>query len=267
MNELRTILKYPGAKWRIADWIVNLMPEHKSYLEPYFGSGAALFRKPPSRIETINDLDGDVVNIFRCIRERGDELARAVALTPYSREEYENAFEHSGVTDPVERARLFLLQHWQGHGFRTYCRSGWKNDIAGREYGYAVRYWDRLPAWVADTVERLKEVQIEQMPAVDLIRRFRRPDVLIYADPPYLLSTRKMKKQYRFEMSDSDHVELLAALKDHPGPVMLSGYDSALYNDTLSGWQKLQTAARAEKGLRRTETLWVNYEIQMRLEG
>lgn len=267
MNELRTILKYPGAKWRIADWIVNLMPEHKSYLEPYFGSGAALFRKPPSRIETINDLDGDVVNLFRCIRERGDELARAVALTPYSREEYENAFEHSGETDPVERARLFLLQHWQGHGFRTYCRSGWKNDIAGREYAYAVRYWDRLPAWVADTVERLKEVQIEQMPAVDLIRRFRRPDVLIYADPPYLLSTRKMKKQYRFEMSDSDHVELLAALKDHPGPVMLSGYDSALYNDTLVGWQKLQTAARAEKGLRRTETLWVNYEIQMRLEG
>lgn len=267
MDELRSIIKYPGAKWRIADWIVNLMPEHKSYLEPYFGSGAVLFRKPPSRIETINDLDGDVVNLFRCVREQGEELAQAVALTPYSRLEYETAYERGDVTDPVERARLFLLRHWQGHGFRAYCRSGWKNDVAGREYAYAVRYWNRLPAWVADTVVRLKEVQIEQMPAVDLIRRFRRPDVLIYADPPYLRSTRKLKKQYRFEMTDSDHMELLEALKDHPGPVMLSGYDSALYNDTLAGWQKLQTAARAEKGLPRTETLWVNYEIQMRLEG
>ena len=80
MQELRAVIKYPGAKWRIADWIIGMMPEHKSYLEPFFGSGAIFFRKPPSRIETINDLDGDAVNLFTCIRDRPDELDRAVAM-------------------------------------------------------------------------------------------------------------------------------------------------------------------------------------------
>lgn len=252
----RTVLKYPGAKWRIAEWIIEHMPAHKSYLEPYFGSGAVFFRKPASRIETINDIDEDVVNLFRCIREDAGRLARLVACTPYSRQEYYSAFT-TETDDPYECARHFLLQCWQGHGFRTYCRSGWKNDIAGREYAYAVRYWNQLPEWIMQTVERLKEAQIECMPAIELIRRFNRPNVLIYADPPYLLSTRKMKKQYAYEMNEADHVELLETLLKHTGPILLSGYDNDLYNYYLEGWDKHQIETRAEKGLPRVETLWV----------
>lgn len=270
-GNLRTVLKYPGAKWSIADWIVSLMPPHRSYLEPFFGSGAVFFRKPPSRIETINDLDREIVNLFTCIRERPEELERAVALTPYSREEYERAWAvlragHVGKLDPVERARITLIRYWQTHGSCAIYKSGWKNDVAGREYAYAAQYWSRLPAWVAGTVERLRGVQIECLPAVEVIRRFQNPDVLIYADPPYLLSTRK-GPQYRVEMKDEDHVELLEALREHPGPVMLSGYESELYNDMLTGWDKLQRPTQCEKGGRRVETLWVNYQVQTMIGG
>lgn len=257
-QQLRPIIKYPGAKWRIADWIINHMPEHKSYVEPFFGSGATFFRKPASRIETINDIDGNVVNLFRCIREEPEKLARLIAATPYARQEYYSAFDNP-TDDPFEQARLFLLQHWQGHGFRTYCRSGWKNDIAGREYAYAVRYWNQLPEWVMEACFRLKDAQIECRPAIEVIKRFNRPEVLIYADPPYLLSTRKMKRQYAYEMTDADHIELLEALKQHQGPVLLSGYDNELYNDLLPGWRKDQIVTIAEKGKHRTETLWIKH--------
>lgn len=264
MPQVRTVIKYPGAKWRVADWIIALMPPHKSYMEPFFGSGAVFFRKPPSRIETINDADGEIVNLFTCIRERPEVLARAVALTPYSREEYEKTWSAldeglAGELDPVERARRTLIRYWQTHGSCSYYKSGWKNDLAGREYAYAVRYWNQLPAWITDAVGRLKEAQIEHGNGIDIIRRFRSADVLIYADPPYLLSTRK-QRQYMVEMdTDEQHIELLKALLDHPGPVMLSGYDNELYNDTLTGWTKLQRPTQCEKGGRRTETLWLNF--------
>lgn len=256
MQQLRTVIKYPGAKWRIAEWVIDHMPEHKSYVEPYFGSGAVFFRKPASRIETINDLDEGIINLFRCIREDPDRLAALITATPYSRSEYYSTFEIQS-DDPYERARLLLIQCWQGHGFRTYCRSGWKNDVAGREYAYAVRYWNQLPEWVLQTVDRLKEAQIECRPAVEVIKRFNRPEVLIYADPPYLFSTRKMKKQYAHEMSEADHIELLQTLLQHKGSVLLSGYDNELYNFFLKGWGKYQIETTAEKGLHRTETLWI----------
>lgn len=267
---MKSVLRYPGAKWSVADWIVGLMPPHKSYLEPFFGSGAVFFDKDPAPIETVNDLDGEIVNLFSVIREHPDELAAAVFLTPYSRQEYDAAWEllHSDEIDTlgsVERARLMLLRYWQTHGSSARRKTGWKNDVAGREAAYAVRCWNALPDWIMDAALRLKDAQIECLPALDLIRRFRSPEVLIYADPPYLRSTRS-GWQYRQEMRDDEHEELLQVLMEHPGPVMISGYDNALYNDRLSGWEKLQHPAQATNGTPRMETLWVNFEIQLRLE-
>ena len=258
-------LKYPGSKWRMAEWIISLMPPHKSYLEPFFGSGAVFFKKPPSRIETINDLDGEIVNLFRCIREQPEELMRAVATTPYSRGEYEQAWRHfkqGGQIRPdgIEAARLTLVRYWQAHGSTVVYKGGWKNDRAGREYAYDVRYWRQLPEWIANAAERLKSAQIEQAPAVEVIKRFHHHDVLIYADPPYVLSTRK-GKQYIVEMTeDAQHIELLDALKEHPGPFILSGYDNDLYNIHLQGWTKLHRKAQAEGGAARMETVWLNYK-------
>lgn len=256
---MKSVLKYPGSKWRIAEWIVSQMPEHHSYVEPYFGSGAILFNKKPSKIETVNDLDNRVYSLFKLIRENPEVLARNVALTPYCRYEYERTYETEPSTE-LDKAMQFLVQCWQGHGFRTNgYKNGWKNDVQGRERTYALHNWCKLPEWIMDAAERLKQVQIENMPAVELIKRFRYPKVLIYVDPPYLLGTRS-GKQYKHEMSDNDHMELLEVLLQHPGKVMLSGYASELYDETLKGWTRLEARSNAEGGDTRIEVLWMNFE-------
>jgi DNA adenine methylase len=256
---VKSILKYPGSKWRIAKWIVAQMPEHHSYLEPFFGSGAVLFNKKPSDIETVNDLDNRVYTLFKVIREQPETLARMIFSIPYSRYEYDLAFKEVPENE-IEIAVQLLIQCWQGHGFRTNgYKVGWKNDVQGREKAYALLNWNRLPGWIMDAAKRLKQVQIEHMPAVELIKRFRYPNGLIYADPPYVLDTRS-GKQYKHEMSDKDHIKLLEILLQHPGPVMLSGYNSDLYNETLKGWTRLKTKSNAEGGNIRTEVLWMNFQ-------
>jgi Site-specific DNA methylase len=253
------VLDYPGAKWRIADWIIKYFPEHKTYLEPFAGSAAVLFKKEPSRIETINDLEGDVVNLFEVIRRNPERLATEIAATPFSREEYNRSFREKGQ-DSIQRARQFLIQSWQGYGYRVHEKTGWKNDIAGREYAYACRHWNHLPEAIVFAAGRLKMVQIENMPAIELIKRYKNPDVLIYADPPYLATTRN-RKQYNHEMLENhEHMELLEVLKAHSGKVILSGYDNKLYNRELEGWTKKSKQSNAQGGLKRVETIWMNFE-------
>lgn len=258
---MRTLLRYPGSKQRIAPWIIEQMPKHHSYLEPYFGGGAILFNKEPSKIETVNDLDDDVVNLFRVIKNSvaREKLIKEIVLTPYARQEYDNAFpDNPEALLPEERAKNFLIRSGMGHGFRLCEKCGWKKDVYGREAAYAVRYWNDLPEVITNVAQRLKMVQIEHKPAIELIKAFNHDNVLIYADPPYVLSTRT-RKQYRHEMTDQDHVELLEALLLHTGPVMLSGYDNDIYNERLQGWRKIGTPARAENNLARIEVLWMNY--------
>ena len=265
---MKAIAKYPGSKWSLAGWIIGYFPEHHSYLEPFFGSGAVLFNKSRSHIETVNDLDGNVVNLFECIREDPERLARRIYLTPYSREVYENAFREN-PEDRFEAAVNFYIRLNMGHGFRTNGEKvGWKNDVQGRERSYASQDWCNLPEKIMQAAERLRGVQIECRPAVDVIRRFNSPKVLIYADPPYVLGTRH-GKQYRYEMDDKDHGGLLDVLLGHKGPVLLSGYDSDLYNDRLRGWHREEAVSYSQISSRKTEVLWMNFEPeeQMKLDG
>lgn len=256
-------LKYPGAKWRLTDWILAHMPPHDTYLEPFFGSGAVFFRKQPSRLETLNDLDGDVVNLFRVIRERPEDLAAAVEMTPWARAEYELSYDRNlSELDPVEAARRFLVRCWQSHGSRTAHRAGWlailRQHAGPRTVPY--RQWRGVPERILLAADRLRDAQIECRPAVDVIARHDQPDVLVYADPPYLLSTRSRRNQYVCEMTDEEHEELLAVLMEHPGPVLLSGYDSPLYRrlEELADWARVSTHALADKGGVREEVLWIN---------
>jgi DNA adenine methylase len=266
---MKSLLHYPGSKKRIASWIFGNMPEHHSYLDPFFGGGAVFFAKPPSRIETVNDLDGDVVNFFRVIQnpESCQELQSWLTYTPYSRQVYEDTFT-SVPKSPVEQAGYFAVRSMQSHGFRLTEKCGWKKDIYGREAAYAVRYWNQLPEALAEMAMRLKGVQIENRPAIELIRAFDHENVLIYLDPPYVWSTRG-RKQYRHEMTDQDHEELLETVFHSRAKIMLSGYDCELYERFLKDWYKLQMPARAQNNLRRVETLWLNFEPveQMRLEN
>lgn len=256
---MNTLLNYPGAKWGMAKEIVSLMPPHRSYLEPFFGSGAVLFNKPPSAIETINDLDGNIVNFFKVLREQPDKLADYISMTPYAREVFNDAHENRGNND-FERAYKFAIRSKMGHGFKTYQKTGFKIDVYARERSYCVSCWNRLPGDLLEAAERLKEVQIEHQPALDLIRKFNHDNVLIYADPPYLLETRG-GKQYRHEMTEQDHVDLLAALLKHKGPVILSGYASELYDRELRGWSWISRKAYNQNADQRTEVLWCNFEV------
>ncbi|MCH5186814.1 MAG: DNA adenine methylase [Oscillospiraceae bacterium] len=258
---MNAVIKYPGSKWSIAKWIIDFFPQHHSYLEPFFGSGAVLFTKKRSAIETVNDLDGDVVNFFDWIKKDTEKLARAIYWIPYSREVYDRACEARHMeTDSFQRACDFCVRMMQGHGFRTNGgKVGWKNDVQGREAAYAAIGWCKMPEVILETAERLRGVQIENRPAVEVISRFNYANVLIYADPPYLLSTRH-GKQYKCEMTDADHEELLEALKVHRGPVLLSGYDSDLYNTTLRGWYRKEISTMAQTAAKRREVLWMNYE-------
>lgn len=258
---MRAIFKYPGAKWSIAQWIIGHMPPHHSYLEPYFGSGGVFFSKQRSAIETVNDLDGDVVNLFDWIRRDPERLAEAIYWTPYAREVYDKAVDaYRTETDSFKRAVNFYTKMMMGHGFRTNeIKVGWKNDIQGRQAAYAAKDWGETPERIRQAAERLRYVQIENRPALEVIKRFNYPNVLIYADPPYLLSTRH-GKQYHHEMSEADHEDLLQALKAHSGPVLLSGYDSDLYNEKLSDWYRDEITTLDQTASKRREVLWMNYK-------
>lgn len=262
---MRQVLKYPGSKWRIASQLAGLIPKHHSYVEPFFGSGALLFNKPPSDIETINDLDSEVVILFLCIQEDAEKLARMIMTTPFSREMYESAFEFEDFInevigeEPYRKALVFLTKCWQGHGFRTTGKVGWKNYVQGRESMYALWNWYRLPEWVMDIAERLRKVQIENRPALEVIERFNYPNVFQYWDPPYLLGTRS-KKQYKHEMTDSDHEELLKKALQSKAKIMISGYESDMYDDYLKGWHKEYFKSNAEHSGSRQEVIWMNYE-------
>lgn len=256
---MNTLLNYPGAKWRIAKEIVSLIPSHRSYLEPFFGSGAVLFNKPPSAIETVNDIDGDITNFFKVLREQSEKLAEAISLTPYSRDVFNDAHKNRG-TDDFDRAYRFAIRSKMGHGFKTYQKTGFKIDVYARERSYCVDCWNRLPKDIISAAVRLKGVQIENQPALDVIRKFNHDNVLIYADPPYLLETRG-GKQYRHEMDEQDHLELLAALMEHKGYVILSGYPSEMYDRELRRWRKVTRKSYNQNSDARTEVLWCNFDV------
>ena len=262
---MKAIFKYPGSKWSLANWIISFFPEHHSYLEPFFGSGAVLFNKPRSNIETVNDLDGNVVNLFEWIRKAPERLAHEIYYIPYARKVYDDAFSLV-PEDSFEKAVNFYIRLNMGHGFRTNGEKvGWKNDVQGRERAYAAQNWCRLPEKIIQAAERLRGVQIENRPAVEVMQRFNSPKVLIYLDPPYVLGTRH-GKQYRCEMDDTGHNDLLDAALAHKGPVLISGYDNPLYADRLGSWHREETICYSQTASRKREVLWMNFEPVKQLE-
>lgn len=231
------------------------MPKHDVYLEPFAGSLAVLFNKSRSHIETVNDLNGDVVNFFRVLRDYPDELKRKIELTPFARGEYEASYIETD--DDIEEARRFCVRCWQGFGCSNLYKNGFKSGQRSNSPNPA-KAWADMPEIIAQAAERLKGVQIENLPALELIKRYNTPDVFIYADPPYMHGTRK-NYLYKHEMKDAEHVELLEALIRHPGRIILSGYDNELYNGMLFGWRKESISTQAENGLKRVETIWMNF--------
>jgi DNA adenine methylase len=254
---------YFGGKTTLAAAIAALLPEHDHYVEPFAGSLAVLLAKPRSRMETVNDLDADIMTFWRVLRDRPEDLARVCALTPHSRLEHTVAQRQDlPELDELERARTVWVLLTQTRS-STLRKTGWRHfqDPRGSSSGmprYLEGYVERMPA----AAGRLIDVTLEAKPALDLIRDYgQHPEVLIYADPPYLGSTRA--RNYRHEMtSPTEHEELAEALHAARAAVVLSGYHSPLYDQLYDGWCRIEIAAwtgNANKGTgERTEVLWSN---------
>lgn len=256
---MKAILKYPGGKWRIAEWIISYFPEHKVYVEPYFGSGACFFKKQSSYLETINDIDGNIVNLFKVCRDYPEELAKAINLTPFSRDEFINC--NTPSDNPIEQARRTLVRYHQSFGTSNSSKNSWRNV---QTYGgpRVATMWNCLPEIIVNCCERLKEAQIENTDALKLIEQYNDENTLIYCDPPYLQELRK-KNMYKHEMNKEQHIELLKALKTSKSKIILSGYDNDLYNSELSGWTTAEKKTTAQMGLHRIEKLWMNFELNL----
>ena len=259
---MKQILKYPGGKWRIADWIISYFPKHKVYLEPFFGSGAVFFNKEPSYIETINDVDGQIVNLFKVCRDFPEELTRLINLTPFSRDEFLYCYEYS--ENPIEPARRTLVRFHQSFGTTNSSKKSWRNvQVAGGPR--CATMWGCLPDIIINCCERLKEAQIENVDAIELIKRYNDKDTLLYLDPPYIPELR-MKNMYKHEFGLEQHKELLKTIKQNNSLIVLSGYDNELYNEELKGWNTAKIETLAQMGQKRTEKLWFNFYVNEKIE-
>ncbi|WP_153555795.1 DNA adenine methylase [Roseimaritima sediminicola] len=259
-----------GGKFSHLDWLLPLLPECHHYCEPFAGSAAILINREPSPVETYNDLDGEVANFFRVLRDDGEELARLIGLTPFSREEFGIACELDPDASATERARRFYIRARQVRtGLAQTATIGrWancKNTSRAGMSGVVSRWLGGVQA-LPDIAERLLRVQIENRPAVDVVKLYDSPTTLFYCDPPYVHSTRGDSKAYSCEMTDEQHVELADALNAAQGMVAFSNYECELLEELYppSKWFKHTSPPKtnhATKGTR-TEVLWTNYDIE-----
>ena len=248
------------------------MPEHRVYMEPFFGSGAVFFAKPPAQFEIVNDLDNNVVTFFRMLRERTEDLERVCALTPHSRTEFVAADLADEDLDDLERARRFWVRINQSFGKTASKQTGWSITTA-RSQSVARGVQSRVGRFTA-AAERLLGCAVECCDAADLVNRLATPDTLIYADPPYLNTTRRSRERvrpadYLHDMGMAvDHERLAEALHATEATVMLSGYHSDLYDDLYDGWWRTEwpvkvhssNAVTHERG-DRIEVLWSNRDL------
>ena len=267
---------YYGGKTRLADRIVALLPAHEHYVEPFAGSLAVLLAKKPSRMETVNDLDGLLMTFWRVLREKPEQLARACALTPHSRAEHalirsDRLPALMGQLDDVEIARLVWVQITQSRGGTMRSSTGWRSYInpGGNSTGmpgYLSAYVDRMAA----ACERLHHVSLESRPAIEIVEKYSaHPKCCLYVDPPYLGETRSASgggNGYRVDMPDpEDHRKLLSALTRCEASVILSGYPSDIYDRALSSWDRIEIPHFTGQGnganQARTEVIWSNRTI------
>lgn len=257
----RAALRYFGGKWQIAPWVIAHLPAHRIYVEPFGGAASVLLRKPPSAIEVYNDLDEEIVGIFRILQDPAQcsHLIRRLRRTPYARASFEQAFQPTCC--PITRAQRAIVRASMAfhHGAlfdlnkRTFADA--RHRSANRSKAHE---WTSYPRHLVRICQRLQNVIIERRDALDIIRAQDTPDTLFFVDPPYLPSTRS-STSYRCELTQDQHIQLLTRLQAIQGHAVIAGYPSALYDDLLQGWHRIQRPHRAAGSQRpRTEVLWIS---------
>ena len=252
----RPILRWHGGKWLLAPWIIRHLPKHRVYVEPFGGAASVLLRKPRSYAEIYNDLDSEVVNLFRVARDRGDELRCALELTPFARDEFSLSYEVAD--DTVEQARRTVVRSFMGFGSNSHNQATGFRANSNRSGTTPAHDWKNYPEAFAAIIDRLRGVCIEHRDAVEVMRTHDGDETVHYVDPPYVSVTRDKGGDYRHEMTDSDHEALADELHKLRGAVVLSGYSSPLYEDMYRGWQRIERAALADGSRPRIEVLWLS---------
>lgn len=262
----RIVFGWYGGKFSHLEWLLPLLPDAHHYCEPFAGSGAVLLNRDPAPIETYNDIDGEVVNFFRVLRDQPEELERLIALTPFSREEFWYAVSDTGRGQSViERARRFYVRARQARTglAQTATLGRWancKNTSRAGMSGVISRWFGGVEG-LADTATRLLRVQVENRPAIDVIRLYDDPGTLFYCDPPYLHETRGDSKAYGFEMDETQHIDLAAALHRVKGKAAISGYRCDLMDRLYKGWRRFDADEKHCHSIKqlRQECVWMNY--------
>lgn len=257
-----------GGKFNHLNWLLPLLPKATHYCEPFAGSAAVLLNREPSPVETYNDIDGEVVNFFRVLRDRQEELIRAIGLTPFSREELRIAVEEP-IDDlsELERARRFFVRARQvrtglaqtaSAGRWAHCKLTSRAGMAG-----AVSRWLGSVEGLSEIVQRLLRVQIENATAIEVIQRYDSEETLFYCDPPYPHDSRGDIHAYGYEMTDNDHRELAGVLTNLKGKVALSGYRCELLDKLYKNWNCIESPSKQCLSVKqpRTEILWTNYDV------
>jgi len=232
------------------------MPEHRVYCEPFGGGGSVLLRKNRAHEEIYNDLDGEIVNLFKVCRDFGEELKKKLDLTPYSHDEYNLSLEPT--EDVIEKARRTIVRSFMGRNPSSATQlKGIFRSKQVKSHKTIAKVWMKYPDAMDSIIERLKGVVIENDDALNVIKRHDSAQTAFYIDPPYLPSTRDAGNDYRFEMTEQDHIKLAEALNSVKGKVILSGYPNPLYNDLYKDWKKVEKESIADGHLPRTEVLWL----------
>lgn len=256
-----------GGKYSHLDWLLPLLPEDTHYCEPFGGSAAVLLNRKPAPVETYNDIDGQVVNFFHVLRDKPDELIRAIGLTPFARQELETAVTESvEQLSDLERARRFFVRARQVRtGLAQTASTGrWAHCVLTSRAGMAgaVSRWLGSVEDLPEIAQRLLRVQIESAPAFEVIRRYDSAETVFYCDPPYPHDSRTDLKAYGYEMSDPEHRALAEILRNVKGRVAISGYKSKLLNELYGNWYRTEAPEKqihSSKAFRQ-EVLWTNYD-------
>lgn len=263
----RPALRYHGGKWKLAPWIIEHIPTHKVYVEPFGGGASVLLRKERSYSEIYNDLDGEVVNFFRVVRDHGQALRKAIELTPFAREELKLAYE--AAQEPIEQARRTLVRSIMG--FSSASASGQTSGFrscSSRTGTTPAHDWSSYSQHIDNLIERLRGVVIENKDAQALVKAHDSKDAVHYVDPPYTHESRKYRKAapaYRHEMTDDEHRALATTLNKLKGAVVLSGYRSELYDSLYQDWLRIDAPTYADGAKPRIESIWLNQACHKRL--
>lgn len=267
MNEIKhPAIRYHGGKFRLAPWVISHFPAHTHYVEPFGGAASVLLRKERSYAEVYNDLDGDVVNLFFVLRDMTlrECLIESLILTPYSRDEFTDAYGEAGTM--VEKARKLVIRATMGFGSAgaTKGTTGFRLDTK-RSSATAQHLWARMPENLAAVGQRFEGVLVENRDAVQCMLDHDTTSTLHFVDPPYVHDTSVISSRYyRHEMDNNAHLNLLDTVNKLEGMVVLSGYNTDMYNDILTGWQKQekQSSAAGRKGsVKRLECLWLSPNV------